>query len=84
MAAKIFSGERAGRCTAERAKASLIDHCCDVVVFLLAAFVEMLPDLLSWMCLVFIMLTFPVSVPVIAFIWRRQERIEMRNWEAQQ
>ena len=72
--------DRAGRCVADRAKAGLFPHCCDVFAFLVEAVVELVPDLIAWICILAVLVTFPVSVPIIAFLRRRRDRLEMKRY----
>lgn len=78
---ELFDGERAGRCIADRAKASLFSHCCDVFTFFVQAIFELIPDLVSWLIAVSILAVFPVSIPVLAFLRRRRCRIMMAEFQ---
>jgi hypothetical protein len=73
----FFNGERAGRSTAQRAKASLFSHSCDVIAHIVDAVIELVPHVVTFTVVMIVVATLPVSVPAIAFLRRGRDRAEV-------
>lgn len=71
----------AGRSVAARAKASLFFHCCDTAEDLSAIGIDQIPHVLTFVLILFVTMTFPVSIPFIAYMRRRSDRRAIAEWE---
>lgn len=81
---EFFSGERAGRSVADRAKASLFDHTCDTMADMVDCATEQLPHVILFAWIIFLSVFLPISLPVVAYLRRRRDRMELSEWESKQ